>query len=100
MEQERKKAMSAGTPGQDNNGHLTDADIEYFKKLLLDKRREIVGSVSEMQDEALNKSRTDASGDLSSMPIHMADMGSDTYEQGWRQQFLMICGNGHIEGRQ
>jgi RNA polymerase-binding protein DksA len=34
-----------------------------------------------MEGEALKKSRLDASGDLSSMPIHMADIGSDIYEQ-------------------
>jgi len=61
--------------------HLTNADLKYFKRLLLEKRREIVGSVNEMRDEALKKSRLDASGDLSSMPIHMADLGTDNYEQ-------------------
>lgn len=34
-----------------------------------------------MQAEALSKNRQDAAGDLSSMPIHMADLGSDNYEQ-------------------
>jgi RNA polymerase-binding protein DksA len=49
--------------------------------MLLEKRREIVGNVNEMEDEALKRSRLDASGDLSSMPIHMADIGTDNYEQ-------------------
>ena len=30
---------------------------------------------------ALKKSRSEANGDLSTMPIHMADMGSDNFEQ-------------------
>lgn len=34
-----------------------------------------------MADAALNKTRSEASGDLSSMPIHMADVGSDNFEQ-------------------
>jgi DnaK suppressor protein len=29
----------------------------------------------------LRQSRLDASGDLSSMPIHMADLGTDNFEQ-------------------
>ncbi|MHC4073711.1 MAG: TraR/DksA family transcriptional regulator [Planctomycetota bacterium] len=37
--------------------------------------------MNEFEDEALNKSRLDAAGDLSSMPIHMADIGTDNYEQ-------------------
>jgi len=49
--------------------------------MLLEKRRETLASVSEMEQETLKKSRLDASGDLSSMPIHMADIGTDNYEQ-------------------
>jgi DnaK suppressor protein len=60
---------------------LATADIGYFKEMLLEKRREILRNVNEFEDEALKKSRLDASGDLSSMPIHMADIGTDNYEQ-------------------
>jgi RNA polymerase-binding protein DksA len=60
---------------------LAAVDIERFKQMLLEKRREILVNVNEMEDETLKKSRLDASGDLSSMPIHMADIGSDNYEQ-------------------
>jgi DnaK suppressor protein len=60
---------------------LTAADIEHFKQMLMEKRGEILANVNEMEDETLNKSRGDAAGDLSSMPIHMADIGSDNYEQ-------------------
>lgn len=44
--------------------------------MLLAKRTEILGNVISMEDEALRKSRTD----LSNMPIHMADAGTDNYE--------------------
>jgi DnaK suppressor protein len=57
------------------------ADIEHFKQMLLNKRRELVGDVNGMENEVLKKSRLSATGDLSSMPIHMADIGSDNYEQ-------------------
>ena len=60
---------------------LSSADIEHFKEILLEKRRDIVGDVNEMRDEALKQSRLDAAGDLSSMPIHMADIGTDNYQQ-------------------
>jgi len=73
----RKKTSSTRTKKK----CLTAADIEHFKQMLLGKRREIIGNVNEMQDEALKKSRLDATGDLSSMPIHMADIGTDNYEQ-------------------
>ncbi|MBI5765256.1 MAG: TraR/DksA C4-type zinc finger protein [Planctomycetes bacterium] len=49
--------------------------------MLLEKRAELVGDVTHMENEALGKNRSDASGDLSLMPIHMADIGTDNYEQ-------------------
>ncbi len=60
---------------------LTIVDLEKFRAQLLNKRREIVGDVNEMESETLKQSRTDANGDLSCMPIHMADRGTDTFEQ-------------------
>ena len=60
---------------------LTKDDIEILERALLEKRREILRNVTEFEDEALKQSRLDASGDLSSMPIHMADLGTDNYEQ-------------------
>lgn len=61
-------------------GRLSPREIEDFRGMLLEKRREILGDVSTLHNEALNKNRSDASGDLSSMPIHMADLGTDNYE--------------------
>ena len=55
---------------------LTPDQITRFKALLLEKRREILGNVNFMEGETLRK----ASTDLSSMPFHMADMGTDNYE--------------------
>jgi len=60
---------------------LTKGEIEEFKQMLLVKRAEIIGDVNTMENEALKKSRLDAAGDLSSMPIHMADIGTDNFEQ-------------------
>ena len=60
---------------------MTPSDIEHFKETLLEKRRDILSDVNEMEGEALKKSRMDATGDLSSMPIHMPDIGTDNYEQ-------------------
>jgi len=56
-------------------------DFAQFKKILLALRAKLVGKVDYMQEEALKKSRQDASGDLSNVPIHMADVGTDNYER-------------------
>lgn len=63
------------------NGGLSAAELRHFRELLLGKRATLVGDVTSMANEALGKNRQDASGDLSNMPIHMADIGSDNYEQ-------------------
>jgi len=77
----RKKGTTSRNRALGKAEQLTAADIERFKQALLEKRVEIVGSVNEMYDEALKRSRLDATGDLSSMPTHMADIGTDNYEQ-------------------
>ena len=56
-------------------------ELSLYKKLLLSRRRQLVGDVKCMENEALKDSRQVASGDLSNMPIHMADIASDNYEQ-------------------
>ena len=82
MAQKRKKTSpKAQGPTQGTKSRLSKTDIEHFKQVLLNKRREIVGDVNGMGDEVFKKSRLDATGDLSSMPIHMADIGTDNYEQ-------------------
>ncbi len=82
MVQKRKKTSRAqvSTTRRKKRG-LVNADAKHFKELLLEKRREILRNVTEFEDEALRKSHMDATGDLSSMPIHMADLGTDNYEQ-------------------
>jgi len=80
--QKRKKASRVKVSStRTKKRSLTSADTEHFKQLLLEKRKEILRNVNEFEDEALKKSRLDATGDLSSMPIHMADLGTDNYEQ-------------------
>lgn len=59
---------------------LTDAELAEFQQLLLIKRAEIVGDLGSLEDEAL-KNRGGGNGDHSPMPIHMADLGSDNWEQ-------------------
>lgn len=56
-------------------------EMRVFKRQLLAMRSRLRGDVNAMANAALNKTRSESSGDLSSMPIHMADVGSDNFEQ-------------------
>ena len=61
-----------------NQAGLTPKELEHYRDLLLEKRRELVGDMYSMESEAL---RTSGGTNLSSLPLHMADMGTDNYEQ-------------------
>lgn len=60
---------------------MNKAELSAYKELLLNLRARLRGDVTKLANAALKKSRTEANGDLSSMPIHMADIGSDNFEQ-------------------
>lgn len=55
---------------------LSKADLNHFRELLVEKRHEILGDVGTMENEAFK-----AGSNLSNMPIHMADVGTDNFEQ-------------------
>jgi RNA polymerase-binding protein DksA len=61
-----------------NQAGLSPKELEHYRDLLLEKRRELVGDMYSMESEAL---RTSGGTNLSSLPMHMADMGTDNYEQ-------------------
>jgi RNA polymerase-binding protein DksA len=61
-----------------NQAGLLTKELEHYRDILLEKRREIVGDMSSMEREAL---RSGSGSNLSTLPIHMADMGTDNYEQ-------------------
>ena len=59
----------------------------YHDKLRLLRAR-MVGDTNHLADSALKRTRSEAAGDLSKMPIHMADIGSDNYEQEFSLNLL------------
>ena len=60
---------------------MKKAEMKAYRERLLSLRSRLRGDVTAMADAALKKTRSESSGDLSSMPIHMADLGSDNFEQ-------------------
>lgn len=80
-----KAPPSTGIPGvaelavykADPKARMNKKDLDHYRKVLLDKRAELVGDISNMEDEALRQN----SGSLSTLPQHMAEQGSDTFDQ-------------------
>jgi len=60
---------------------MKKADMKVYKERLLALRARLRGDVSQMANEALKGNRSGSNGEASSMPIHMADIGSDNFEQ-------------------
>jgi DnaK suppressor protein len=72
----KKTAASTKQPRRAKS-RLKPEDVEIFRKLLIDKRRSVLSALDSMETEALRSE----GGESSNMPIHMADVGSDAYEQ-------------------
>ncbi len=56
-------------------------ELTRFRKLLETKRKVLMGDMDNLSKEALHRNRQEASGDVSNMPTHMADLGTDNFEQ-------------------
>jgi RNA polymerase-binding transcription factor DksA len=67
---------------------MNKTESKVYKDRLLALRARLRGDVNAMTDAALKKTRAEASGDLSTMPIHMADIGSDNFEQEFTLSLL------------
>ena len=61
-------------------GGLSKSELNEFKTLLLHRKGVLQGDVKTLEDEACKKG-ADAAGDLSTLPMHLADMGTDSHEQ-------------------
>ena len=59
---------------------LNKEQLKYFRQLLIAEREKLVGEIRSRAHDASTSPR-DASGDLSSYTIHMADMAADTYDR-------------------
>jgi DnaK suppressor protein len=70
-------APDNGKPRKNAAG-FSPRDLDHFRELMLAKRRELLGDLRSMEHEALHSG---GSSNLSNLPIHMADMGTDNYEQ-------------------
>ena len=56
----------------------TKTELKVFRELLIRRRAILRGDVDTLKAEGL---RADGDGELSSVPLHLADLGSDAYEQ-------------------
>jgi len=67
---------------------LSEEELLHFRTLLLSKRAEILGDFNQIEKDTLKSRLGESSGDLSTMPLHMADLGSDNYSQDYAINLL------------
>jgi len=60
---------------------LRSEELETFRQALLGLRSRLRGDLDQMTDEALRRHQPDSSGNLSNVPLHMADVGTENYDQ-------------------
>jgi DnaK suppressor protein len=62
-------------------GVLKSEEVESFRQVLLGLRARLRGDLDQMTDEALRRTQPESSGNLSNVPLHMADVGTENYDQ-------------------
>ncbi len=67
---------------------MTKTDMNGYQSTLLALRSRLKGDVSHLADEALRAAGGEASGSLSNAPLHMADLGTDNFEQEFTLSLL------------
>jgi RNA polymerase-binding protein DksA len=82
MLDEGASGFGSRRPPRDRTSALTRKQLEQFRQLLLKRRAEIMGDVNSMETGALRS----GNGDSGNAPMHMADAGSDTFEQEFTLQ--------------
>lgn len=60
---------------------LKPEEIEGFRQVLTGLWSRLRGDLSQMTDEALRRTQSESSGNLSNVPLHMADVGTENYDQ-------------------
>jgi RNA polymerase-binding transcription factor DksA len=56
-------------------------ELETYRQKLFALGARLKGDVHDVTEEALRQTGGEAAGDLSNTPMHLADLGTDTFEQ-------------------
>jgi DnaK suppressor protein len=69
-------------------GVMKNDELEAFRQTLERVRARLRGDLDQMTDEALRRSIVNGSGNLSNVPLHMADVGSENYDQEFTLELI------------
>jgi RNA polymerase-binding protein DksA len=60
---------------------MNQTELQSFRQRLTRLRDRLRGDVAQLADEALRAAGGEASGNLSNTPYHLADLGTDNFEE-------------------
>jgi len=60
---------------------LNKKDLTVFKKIIINKKEEVLDDIKHISEDTLKKSQKEASGDISGYTYHMADVATDSYDR-------------------
>src|SRR5207248_2821160 len=68
-------------PTDEERRTMTEAEIQFYRQRLLAFTKRLGRDMSALQEEALQPIGGESSGGLSNVPVHLADMGTDNFEE-------------------
>jgi RNA polymerase-binding transcription factor DksA len=63
-----------------DNDRLSRREVEEIRTVLIERKRKIAGTLGRLSGEAIQNNPKDL-GEISSLPQHLADLGTETSEQ-------------------
>jgi len=79
------QAVPPSEPRRSSKRFASD-ELKAFERLLQRRRQFLLGNVRRLEDEACRKG--DTAGDLSTIPLHPADLATDTQQQDMSLVFM------------
>lgn len=60
---------------------MTPAELSQYRRALLKLKKRVAGDLSDLEEEAMRPGGGETAGNLSDLPIHPADLGTETFEE-------------------
>ena len=67
---------------------LKNDELVSYRQVLQTLRSRLRGDLDQMTDEALRRDATGGTGNLSNVPLHLADLGTDNYDQEFTLELI------------
>jgi RNA polymerase-binding transcription factor DksA len=60
---------------------MTQAEVNHYRRRLLALKKRLGGDLSELEEEVLRPVGGESAGNLSDVPVHLADLGTENFDK-------------------